>query len=149
MASWPDKYVVFQESSPTINQELVATLMEVLMTHDDANRAVEHALKSHDQIQAQEGEADDLKVCIDSAAVLDSRLTAVEWTQIALVALQGTQVLFRFTRVSSSPCLHEICPQYPVAIVLMICTFAPVTDAKFVYATHHLYIVPASFLCLI
>lgn len=82
-----------QEASPTINQEIVATLMEVLLTHDDANRAIEHALKSHDQIQAQEGEADDLKVCIDSAAVLDSRLTAVEWTQIALVALQGTQVI--------------------------------------------------------
>lgn len=83
--------------------------MEVLLTHEEANRAIEHALKSHDQIQAQEGEADDLKVCIDSAAVLDSRLTAVEWTQIALVALQGTQVhpvssSARLTAVNASTC---------------------------------------------
>ena len=83
--------------------------MEVLLTHDEANRAIEHALKSHDQIQAQEGEADDLKVCIDSAAVLDSRLTAVEWTQIALVALQGTQVLHHHlatTKIVEMPCAH-------------------------------------------
>lgn len=43
-------------------------------------------------MQVREGEKDDLKACIESAAVLESRLTAVEWSQIALVALQGTQV---------------------------------------------------------
>lgn len=43
-------------------------------------------------MQVREGEADNLKACIESAAVLESRLTAVEWSQIALVALQGTQV---------------------------------------------------------
>lgn len=101
--------VVLQEASPTINQEIVATLMEVLLTHDDANRAIEHALKSHDQIQAQEGEADDLKVCIDSAAVLDSRLTAVEWTQIALVALQGTQVIPCSKSAVKASCFWYIC----------------------------------------
>ena len=81
-----------QEASPTLNQEVVATLFEVLLTHEQVNAAIEHALKSHEQEHVREGEASNLKDCIESAAVLEARLTAVEWSQIALVALQGTQV---------------------------------------------------------
>jgi hypothetical protein len=80
-----------QEASPTLNQEVVATLFEVLLTHEQVNVAIEHALKSHEQAHVREGEASSLKDCIESAAVLEARLTAVEWSQIALVALQGTQ----------------------------------------------------------
>ena len=42
-------------------------------------------------VQVKGGDADSLTSCIEGAAVLESRLTAVEWSQIALVALQGTQ----------------------------------------------------------
>jgi uncharacterized membrane protein len=51
--------------------------------------------KNHTKVgcmQVRDGEANNLKACIESAAVLEMRLTAVEWSQIALVALQGTQV---------------------------------------------------------
>ena len=42
-----------QEASPTLNQEVVATLFEVLLTHEDVTAAIEHALKSHEQSQAR------------------------------------------------------------------------------------------------
>lgn len=42
-----------QEASPTLNQEVVATLFEVLLTHEDVTAAIEHALKSYEQSQAR------------------------------------------------------------------------------------------------
>jgi hypothetical protein len=71
---------------------VVATLLEVLLTHDRVNAAIEHALKHRDVPPAQVGDGDDLQTSIESAALLDARLTAVEWAQVSLVALQGTQV---------------------------------------------------------
>lgn len=42
-----------QEASPTLNQEVVATLFEVLLTHEDVTAAIDHALKSYEQSQAR------------------------------------------------------------------------------------------------
>jgi hypothetical protein len=59
------------------------------------------------EVQVGEEEKDNLKACIESAAVLESRLTAVEWSQIALVALQGTQVHTRMPIPMPMPCAPE------------------------------------------
>jgi hypothetical protein len=59
------------------------------------------------KVQVGEEEKDNLKACIESAAVLESRLTAVEWSQIALVALQGTQVHTRMPIPMPIPCTPE------------------------------------------
>lgn len=42
-----------QEASPTLNQEVVATLFEVLLTHESVNAAIDHALKSYEQSQVR------------------------------------------------------------------------------------------------
>jgi hypothetical protein len=78
-------------TSPTLNQEVVATLLEVLLTHESANAAIEDALAHRAEAPLREGVATDLQKSINSAALLEARLTAIEWSQIALIALSGTQ----------------------------------------------------------
>ena len=79
-------------TSPTINQEVVATLLEVLLTHDAATSALSAALAKRHEAPARDLVGADLNTSIASAALLEARLTAVEWTQIALLVLNGTQV---------------------------------------------------------
>lgn len=78
--------------SPTINQEVVATLLEVLLTHEEVNAAIKHALVRRDQPTQSDVTSQDLQASINSAALLEARLMAVEWTQISLLALAGSQV---------------------------------------------------------
>lgn len=89
---WYEQDNAAPNTSPTINQEVVATLLEVLLTHDDANAALETALAHRGDAPTRDLANSDLSASIASAALLESRLTAVEWTQIALLALNGTQV---------------------------------------------------------
>jgi hypothetical protein len=85
--------------SPTVNQEVVATLLEVLLTHEEVNAAIEHALVRRGQLPSSDVESHDLQASIDSAALLEARMMAVEWTQISLLALAGSQV-FASTRLA-------------------------------------------------
>lgn len=82
-------------ASPTLNQEVVAALLEVLLTHEGANAAIEDALARRQDAPQRELAAPDLQRSIDSAALLEARLTAIEWAQISLIALSGTQVRLR------------------------------------------------------
>lgn len=78
--------------SPTLSQELVASLLDALLTHD-SNIVITRALKSQDLSTSPNATSNsNLEECIEAASMLEARLVAVEWSQIALVALQGTQV---------------------------------------------------------
>jgi hypothetical protein len=63
----------------------------VLLTHDAANAALDAALARRGDAPVRDLAAAELPAAIASAALLEARLTAVEWTQIALLALSGTQ----------------------------------------------------------
>jgi hypothetical protein len=89
-------------ASPTLNQEVVTTLLEVLLTHEVANAAIEDALARRAEAPLREGLGADLHKSIASAALLEARLTAIEWSQVALLALSGTQVSLLFV---------SVCPQ--------------------------------------
>ena len=80
--------------SPTLSHELFSSLLETLLAHD-ANAAIQRASKSRDKSTSTAlDDQSQLRTVIEAASLLEARLIAVEWSQIALVALQATQVCF-------------------------------------------------------
>jgi len=79
-------------SSPTLAHELFASLLETLLTHDAAAAVDRAARCQHLSTQGVAHGAGELRPVIEAAALLEARLVAAEWSQVAQVALQATQV---------------------------------------------------------
>jgi hypothetical protein len=105
--------VLGTSASPTLNQEVVASLLEVLLTHEDAAAAVALAQRTADAAPLAAAAGSDIVAAVGAAAVHEARLTAVEWAHIAVVALQGTQV--RSTQHAARP-LQPLSTGPPVAL---------------------------------